>query len=207
MVHTLYYVYDPMCAWCYAFAPTFEKVKEELASNIKIVYVPGGLAPHTSEPMPQNMREKIESIWYQIEEVVGTKFNHDFWSECTPRRSTYLACQATLAAKNQGKEEEMIHAIQQAYYRRAMNPSDEETMIELAKELKLDIQLFKNTLNSEETIKNFTEKMNLRRKLNLNSFPSLAIKYKKEIYPINIKYNNPKTILEQIENITQNVYF
>lgn len=207
MVHTLYYVYDPMCSWCYAFAPTFEKVKENLSSNIKIIYVPGGLAPHTNEPMPQNMREKVESIWFDIEKVVGTKFNHDFWTKCTPKRSTYLACQATLAAKMQGKEEEMIKAIQEAYYQRAMNPSEEDTMIQLAKELNLDMELFKNNLNSEETIKNFTEKMNLRRKLQLNSFPSLAIKYKKEIYPINIKYNEPKAILEQIENITENVYF
>lgn len=207
MIHTLYYVYDPMCSWCYAFQDTFEEVKKELSSNIKIVYVPGGLAPHSSIPMNKDMQEKIESIWYEIEKVVGTKFNHDFWTNCIPKRSTYLACQATLAAKDQGKEEEMIKAIQSAYYLRAMNPSDEDTIITLAKELNLDVQKFKNELHSEDTIKNFNEKMNLRRKLHLNSFPSLAIKYKKEIYPINIKYNDPQKILNQIEDLTTNIYF
>ena len=201
MIHTLYYVYDPMCSWCYAFKETFEKVKKELNQDIKIVYVPGGLAPHDEEEMPKEMQEKIESIWYQIENVVGTKFNHDFWTKCTPKRSTYLSCQATLAAKNQEKEEAMIDAIQKAYYQRAMNPSNEDTMITLAKELELDIKKFKHDLYSEETIKNFNEKMNLRRKLHLNSFPSLAIKYKKEVYPINIKYNEPEMILKQIENL------
>ncbi len=62
MIHTLYYVYDPMCAWCYAFAPTFKEIKENLPTNVKIVYVPGGLAPHTNEPMPQDMREKNSII-------------------------------------------------------------------------------------------------------------------------------------------------
>ncbi len=207
MIHTLYYVYDPMCAWCYAFAPTFEEIKSKLSSNIKIVHVPGGLAPHSNKPMPDEMREKIETIWYDIEQRVGTKFNHEFWISCTPRRSTYLSCQATLAAKKQKKEEEMISAIQQAYYQRAMNPSDESTMIKLAEELNLDIEQFKNDLYSEETITLFNEKLNLRRKLGLNSFPSLAIKYKKEIYPINIKYNEPDYILKQIKNLTENVYF
>lgn len=207
MIHTLYYVYDPMCSWCYAFKDTFEEVKKELNSNIKIVYVPGGLAPHSNTPMSKDMQEKIESIWFEIEKVVGTKFNHDFWTNCVPKRSTYLACQATLAAKHQNKEEEMIEAIQEAYYQRAMNPSDEDTLIKLAEELNLDVQKFKNELYSEETIKNFNEKMNLRRKLHLNSFPSLAIKYKKEIYPINIKYNDPKNILKQIEDLTTNIYF
>ncbi|PLY08471.1 MAG: DsbA family protein [Arcobacter sp.] len=207
MIHTLYYVYDPMCSWCYAFAPTFEKVKIGLSSNIKIVYVPGGLALHSSEPMPQDMKEKLESIWYEIESVVGTKFNHDFWTKCTPRRSTYLACQATLAAKAQNKEEEMIKAIQSAYYQRAMNPSDEDTMVKLALELNLDIELFKKDLYSSEIINKFEEKMNLRRKLQLNSFPSLAIEYKEEIYPINIKYNEAEKILQQIKNLTTKINF
>lgn len=207
MIHTLYYVYDPMCSWCYAFAPTLEKVKAKLPSNVKIAYIPGGLAHHTKEPMPLEMREKLESIWYEIETIVGTTFNHDFWKKCIPRRSTYLACQATLAAKLQNKEEEMIDAIQNAYYQRAMNPSDEETLLQLAKELKLDVEKFKKDIYSEEIIKSFNKKMDLRRKFHLNSFPSLAIEYKNEIYPINIKYNKPEDILKHIKNLTTKIYF
>lgn len=204
---TLYYIYDPMCAWCYAFAPTFEEVKKSLPKNTKIEYVPGGLAPHSNEPMPQEMRNKIETIWYQIEEVVGIKFNHDFWTKCAPRRSTYLSCQATLAAKKQNKEEEMIRAIQEAYYQRAMNPSDEETLFQLAKELNLDEKQFKKDIYDKSIIEEFEQMMNLRRRFRLNSFPSLAVKYKKEVYPINITYNEAKKIIAQIENITENVYF
>ncbi|MGB6327931.1 MAG: DsbA family protein [Halarcobacter sp.] len=207
MIHTLYYVYDPMCSWCYAFRDTFKEVKKNLDSNIEIVYVPGGLASHNKEPMEEALRIQIQGAWKKIEEVVGTKFNYNFWTKCTPKRSTYLACQATLAAKKQEKEEEIIEAIQNAYYLNAKNPSDEETIFEVAKELDLDFKKFKNDLYSEETIQEFYEKMNLRKKLHLNSFPSLAIKYKKEIYPINIKYNNPQAILEQIKDLTTNVYF
>lgn len=207
MTHTLYYVYDPMCSWCYAFRDTFEKVKEGLASNIEILNVPGGLAPHSNEPMSEDLKKQIQDAWKRIESLVGTKFNHDFWTKCTPRRSTYLACQATIAAKNQGKEEEMIAGIQDAYYLKAMNPSDEETLVFVAKEIGLNIEKFKTDLYSELTIVKFNEKMQLRRKLNLNSFPSLAIKYKKELYPITIKFNEPKAILEQIEDLTTNVYF
>lgn len=207
MTCTLYYVYDPMCSWCYAFEKTFEQVKEKLPSNVVISYIPGGLAPHSNTPMPKDMQEKIQTIWYQIENQVGTSFNHEFWEKCTPRRSTYLACQATLAAKNQDKEEEMIKAIQNAYYQRAMNPSDEDTMIALAQELDLDVEKFKKDLNSKETITSFEELLNLRRSMRVNSFPTLLIKYKKELYPLNIEYNNPQRIIEQIENITQNIYF
>ena len=75
------------------------ELKKYLDENIKIVHVVGGLAAHCDEIMPKDMQEKIENIWYEIEDVVGTKFNHDFWKKCQPRRSTYLACQATILAR------------------------------------------------------------------------------------------------------------
>ncbi|ABB45237.1 DSBA oxidoreductase [Sulfurimonas denitrificans DSM 1251] len=207
MTHTLYYVYDPMCSWCYAFRDTFKKVKKGLPSNVEVVYVAGGLAPHSDEPMEQGFRDKIQAIWYQIEKVVGTKFNHDFWIKCTPKLSTYLACQATLAAKNQGKEEEMIEAIQTAYYLRAMNPSDEDMLLNVAKELELNIEKFKNDLYSDVTVKNFSEKMNLKIALNVRGFPSLVLQHGKNISPIAIKFNEPEAILDQIKNLTTDVNF
>lgn len=207
MIHTLYYIHDPMCSWCYAFKPTFDKLKKQLADNIKVVYVPGGLASHSKEAMPMEMRKTIQGYWYQITDQVGTKFNHEFWEKCTPRRSTYLSCQATLAAKKQKKEIEMIEGIQEAYYLKAMNPSDEKTLVKVAKNLNLDVEKFKKDLYSEEIIKEFEQARQLRSKLYLNSFPSLAIKYKKEVYPINIKYNNHEYMLNEIKNHVNNVYF
>jgi putative protein-disulfide isomerase len=54
-----------------------------------------------------------------------------------PRRSTYAACRAVIAARRQnpGYEEKMILAIQQAYYLEARNPADSHTLIELASEI------------------------------------------------------------------------
>ncbi len=207
MKKRLYYIHDPMCAWCYAFAPTFETIKQNLGEDFEVIYIPGGLAPHTTEPMPQAMREKIEGFWYQITDVVGTKFNHDFWTKCTPRRSTYLSCQATIAARLQNKEYEMIGAIQGAYYQRAMNPSDEETLITLAGELHLDVEKFTHDLSSQEVIEIFEEELNKRRKMYVNSFPTLLLQYKKELYPINIEYNQPEKMLAHIKDLSENIYF
>lgn len=69
MIYTLYYVHDPMCSWCYAFKSTLDTLKKHLDSNIKLVYVVGGLASHSDEIMPKDMQEKIEDIWYEIEKI------------------------------------------------------------------------------------------------------------------------------------------
>ncbi|MDY3201103.1 MAG: DsbA family protein [Arcobacter sp.] len=207
MVYTLYYVHDPMCSWCYAFKATLDELKKHLASNIKIVYVVGGLAKHSDEPMPKEMQEKIENIWYEIEEVTGTKFNHDFWKNCIPRRSTYLACQATILARYEDKEDEMISAIQEAYYQKALNPSDASTLISLAKQIGIDEKKFEENLKSQKIEDNLQEELNFRRSLYVKVFPSLILKYKKELYPINIKYNDYKSMLNQINDLVENSYF
>jgi putative protein-disulfide isomerase len=179
MIYTLYYVHDPMCSWCYAFKPTLDKLKENLKENIKIVNVVGGLAKHSDEIMPLDMQEKIEDIWYEIEKQVGTKFNHDFWRNCKPRRSTYLSCQATILARKENKENEMIDAIQEAYYLKAQNPSDATTLIALAKQIGMDEKKFEEDLKSQKIEDDLQEELNFRRSLYVRSFPSLVLKYKK----------------------------
>lgn len=207
MIHTLYHIHDPMCSWCYAFKPTLNELKKHLDQNIKIVHVVGGLAKHSDEIMPKDMQEKIENIWYEIEKKVGTKFNHDFWKKCQPRRSTYLACQATMLARYENKEDEMIEAIQEAYYQKALNPSDASTLINLAKEIGMDEKKFEEDLKSQKIEDDLQNELNLRRSLYVKTFPSLVLKYKKEIYPINIKYNDHEAMLKQIKNMTENTYF
>ena len=207
MKSKLYYIHDPMCSWCYAFKKDYDKLKKKLPSNIEIINIVGGLAKETNEVMPKDMQEKIESIWYEIEKLTGTKFNHDFWKLCVPRRSTYLACKAVVCAKEENKEHEMIDAIQEAYYQKAQNPSDENTLINLAINLGMDKIKFKDNLRSEKIEQLFQENLEKRRKLKVFSFPSLVLQYKKELYPINIEYNNVEKIVKQIENLSSNIYF
>ena len=207
MIYTLYYVHDPMCSWCYAFKPTLDELRKKLNSNIKIINVVGGLAKHSNEVMPKDVQEKIENIWYEIKRVVGTKFNHDFWKKCIPRRSTYLACQATILARYENKEDEMIEAIQNAYYLNAQNPSDASTLIILAKQIGMDEKKFEEDLKSQKIEDDLQNELNFRRSLHVKTFPSLILEYKKELYPINIKYNDHESMLSQIKNMTENTYF
>ena len=200
-MNTLYYVLDPMCSWCYAFEPTFKNVVKNLPSNTKVTYIHGGLAPHSNEPMPQSMQTMLQGIWKQIEQQVGIKFNHDFWTKCKPRRSTYLACQACIAARKQNKEYEMIKAIQDLYYQKASNPSDTNTLITAAKNINLDIVQFKEDLESEEIIDIFHNDLTKRKNLQVYSFPSLVLEYNDQYFPINIEYNNYKFIINQIKDI------
>ena len=190
-----------MCSWCWGFSKTWSAIKSSLSDDISIQYVMGGLAPDSNEPMTDEMRDYIQTMWRKIERSVpGTKFNYAFWTNCSPRRSTYPACRAVIAIRKQNPslEEQMINSIQHAYYIDAKNPSDDSTLIDLALKLDIDIEQFKKTLNNNETQSLLLEDISIAKQLGVHGFPSLFYKDSKEIRPLQIDYNNPRIILDQI---------
>ena len=197
----LYYIHDPMCSWCWGFAKTWSRVRSMIPNDTQITYVLGGLAPDSSEPMPESMREYVQLNWQNIaKKIPGTEFNYRFWSECSPVRSTYPSCRAVIATKNQNKELEfnMIQKIQHGYYLQAKNPSEVGALVQFAGELELNTEAFKNDLNSNETNDKLMDEISLSQSLQISGFPSLVLRTKNAIKRIHIDYNDPESIINQI---------
>lgn len=175
----LYYIADPMCSWCWGFGPVLEAVSGVLPKEIPIRYVMGGLARDSAAPMPGETRSYVQSQWRLVAKRTGAEFNWDFWKECEPRRSTYPACRAVIASGMQRPEAAggMFHAIQQAYYLEARNPSDAETLVQIAEEVGLDAGRFAGDLVSNHTDELLHEDFALRRSLHADKFPTLILEH------------------------------
>lgn len=197
----LYYVYDPMCSWCWGYKPVWQKISQQLESKIEIQYVLGGLAPDSDQPMPEEMQRQIASYWKKIEDFLGTEFNYDFWKKNTPRRSTYPSCRAVLAARKQGAEQAMLSAIQHAYYLEARNPSDNEVLLSLAANIGLDAAKFEVDFFSAELNKEFLQELEFARRIGGNSFPSLFVATEQGIVELQVDYQSAETTIDQVEQI------
>ena len=196
----LYYVHDPMCSWCWGFSSTLEALIAALPEGITFQRLLGGLAEDTDEPMDEETRAMVQGSWQRIEaNIPGIKFNFDFWEKCQPRRSTYPACRAVLAARRQGRDEDMNKAIQAAYYQQARNPSDDSTLLELAEELAMDVEQFHADLHSAQTCKNLVAEIALARALFVDSYPALVLKDGASEWRIPVDYNDHRPMLELIE--------
>lgn len=200
----LYYVHDPMCSWCWGFSRTLNTLLENLPEEIEVHRLLGGLAVDTDLPMPAAMQEQIKSNWRRIERTIsGVKFNFDFWVKNIPRRSTYPACRAVIAARQQGEEYDvqMTEAIQRAYYQQARNPSDNFILIDLAKELGLSISEFESDLNSQKVQDTLVNEINLSRELFAESFPSLVLSMGIKNFTIPLDYNNFNSMLDTVNKL------
>ena len=201
---TLYYVHDPMCSWCWGFAPALKHLLDALPEDIKVKRLLGGLAVDSDAPMPIEMQTMLQETWHRIQtKIPDTKFNFDFWTKCQPRRSTYPSCRAVIAARQQGElyDALMTTAIQKAYYQQARNPSDIDTLTELATELGLDADKFKQDIASKATQQTLEEEIELCRELHAESFPSLVLQVGTSTSGVPIDYNNTASMLKLINNL------
>lgn len=202
MEATLYYIHDPMCSWCWGFSPTWQQIRSQLPAELPVVYLLGGLAPDTDAPMPLEMQAKLQQTWHTISQRLGTRFNFDFWTLCQPRRSTYPACRAVIAAQHQDAGEAMIRAIQHAYYLDAKNPSDDTTLVELAKDLGLDSERFAQALNDPATQHELERQIGQGKMLGAQGFPSLVYQTRQDSpLLINYDYLDPEVTLAQINRL------
>lgn len=193
----LLYVMDPMCSWCWAFRGPLSEFRQR-HPELNLSLFMGGLAPDSDTPMPAPMQQKIEQIWHQIEQQTGATFNYDFWRQNTPRRSTYPACRAVICAGSMGGKaaaERMAEAIQMAYYQRALNPSDNSTLIKLADEIGLDAQHFAAQLSSEAIEQELRQQLGLVGQLGIGGFPALLLQQGQQLQPLALGY----TRLDKLE--------
>jgi putative protein-disulfide isomerase len=204
MTTTLFYVADPMCSWCWGFDPVIQAVRQRLAADVAWRPVMGGLARDSDEPMPSNMRDDIRHHWRSVAERTGACFNWDFWSACEPRRSTYPACRAVLAAARQDAGESrqmgdsMFRAVQRAYYTEARNTSLADTLVELAGEIGLDRQTFTEALRSDAVEAELQADFDQRRRLQATAFPSLVLERGSACTWIARGYTDEQTVLNRL---------
>jgi putative protein-disulfide isomerase len=190
-----------MCSWCWGFDPVLRELVSSLPEGVAVRRLLGGLAPDSDEPMPAGMREYVQGQWRLIQQrIPGTRFDFGFWDRCLPRRSTYPACRAVIAARRQGErhDEARTRAVQRAYYTEARNPSDIATLIELAGEIGVDQEDFRADLACEETDRELRREIAESRSLGIEGFPSLVVIDGGSRLPVPIDYTDPVPMLRLI---------
>ena len=190
-----------MCSWCWAFKPIWQKILTSLPQNLTVEYLLGGLAPDNDNPMSPETRKFIMDNWRRVQDTVpATEFNYEFWRLNIPKRSTFIACRAVISAKIQNPkfERAMIDEIQYAYYLKAQNPSEKIILFNLAEDIGLNVQAFKQDLNSTRVNNSLIKEIEFSRMMPINGFPSLVLSKNNTLTQIRINYINANFTINQI---------
>jgi putative protein-disulfide isomerase len=116
---TLYFVVDPMCSWCWGFAPVIEEARRRLKEAYDIHLVMGGLRTKGEMVWDTPAKRYLQKHWKKVGERTGQPFNDILFEKSDFTYDTYPACKAVVTVRELLGEDAAftyLHAIQYAFY-------------------------------------------------------------------------------------------
>ena len=74
MKTVLYYIYDPLCGWCYGFSPVIKKVGNQYKDQFQIEVISGGMVLNDRVGPLRDIAPYIRDAYKRVEEMTGVQF-------------------------------------------------------------------------------------------------------------------------------------
>ncbi|HJW80997.1 MAG TPA: DsbA family protein [Acidiferrobacterales bacterium] len=130
----LWYFADPMCSWCWGFAPVISAIRQAYADRLKVALLLGGLRPGTTEPMSAALRAEILHHWHEVHRRTGQPFAFEGAMPAGFVYDTEPPSRAVVAVAGINPEETFPYfkSVQAAFYAHRQDVTQTQTLAELA---------------------------------------------------------------------------
>ncbi len=131
----LLYVMDPMCSWCWGFAPVAEAlVKQAQAAGVELHLVMGGLRTGSGAALEPTTRRYILEHWQAVTETTGQAFRLEGALPDGFVYDTEPACRAVVTARSLAPDcaWTLVGLIQRAFYVEGRDVTQASVLVELA---------------------------------------------------------------------------
>ena len=198
---TLIYVGDPMCSWCYGFAPELSKAMDSLDETVDIQVVMGGLRPYNTQKMT-DLADFLKEHWEQVNSRSGQPFSYGVLKEnyVYDTEPPSRAC-VVVREMNPDLELGFFKALQTLFYVDNKNMNVVESYLPLVKEMGLDIEEFKQKFASEEMKAAVKADFEFAGSIGVRGFPSMVLKQGEDYVLISNGYTSAAEIVKSVERV------
>jgi len=198
---SLIYVGDPMCSWCYGFAPELSEAIGALDEIVDIQLVMGGLRPYNTQKMT-DLAAFLKEHWEEVNGRTGQPFSYAVLQE-SYAYDTEPPSRACVVVREMMPELEMnfFKALQQLFYVENKDMNVVESYLPLVKELGLDVEEFKTKFASEEMKAAVRADFDFAGSIGVRGFPSIVLKKGEEYILISNGYTSSEKIIKSVERV------
>ena len=172
----LIFVVDPMCSWCWGFAPILEILRD--SSAFKNTLVLGGLRTKGQMPWDSSSKLYLQGHWKQVAMTTGQTFNNVLFKKEHFDYDTYPSSKAVVAVRElfgMTKAFEYLHILQEAFYVHGKDITQIDSLVLLLESLDVDIKVFKTFYESDRAQVLMEHDFAKARSMGANAFPSVVI--------------------------------
>ena len=174
----LYYFADPMCSWCYGFAPVMDKLRKAFGAQFDIRLVMGGLRPgKLAEPMTPARARLMRQHWREVAKMTGQPFEDDIFKRDDFVYDTEPAAKAVIVMERLAPEHayDYYHEIQRAFYAHSQDITSPEVLANFARRFDVSATDFATAFASEATHKETWGQFTFSASLGVKGFPALVL--------------------------------
>lgn len=175
MTARLLYVMDPMCSWCWGFAPVAEAlIAQARDAGVPTRLVVGGLRSGSSA-LDSSTRKYILEHWQAVAEATGQAFRFEGAMPDGFVYDTEPACRALVTARELDAERgwALLKLIQGALYEQGLDVTRAPQLVDLAEQAGFDRERFSAAFASVETRTTTTADFAWVQDLGIAGFPTL----------------------------------
>ena len=178
MQKELIFVVDPMCSWCWGFAPVIEELRTTLGDVYRFSLVLGGLRTKGELLWDERSKEYLRGHWRQVSQRTGQPFSDELFEKESFEYDTYPACKAVITVRELfGMQNAFsyLYTIQEAFYTRAKDITDIEVLTELLGSITSEKESFRMFFESERAQLLMEHDFAKARSMGANAFPSVVV--------------------------------
>lgn len=179
MASRLLYVMDPMCSWCWGFAPVAEALAEQAAgAGVATELVVGGLR-RDQKPVDDAARARYLGYWQAVNAATGQLFDYQLGLPEGMVYDTEPACRALVAARrvDGGAAWSLLREIQAAFYTRGADVSRASVLVQLAERAGLKRAAFAEAFDSPAIYQATLDEFGWVQDLGIAGFPTLLAEH------------------------------
>jgi putative protein-disulfide isomerase len=175
-LHFIYFA-DPMCSWCYGFAPVVRTLRRRYGDILPIRVVMGGLRPGTTEPMPETARRSLVGHWDEIGELTGQPFDHGLETREGFVYDTDPAARAVVLARRTSQSEalDFLERVHGAFYAEGRDVTQPSVLADLAAEQGFDRAAFETALADEGLKQETWRDYAISQRAGATGFPTMVV--------------------------------
>jgi len=168
---------DTMCSWCYGFAPEMQVVLSSLGGEVDLLLFAGGLRPFTTEPMPPDLRAKLQGAYERIGEMTGQPFAPAWQKDEGFIYDTEPAARAVVTVRHlaPGDEYPFMGAIQRAFYAEGEDITRAEALAAHAEAFGVPRAVFQAAFGSDAMRQATLGDFKLAQQFGVDGFPTLIL--------------------------------
>jgi putative protein-disulfide isomerase len=202
MTGKIIYFGDPMCSWCYGFAPQITALIDSYSDSFDFQLVMGGLRPGGTETIGQ-IGDFLRHHWEDVFKRSGQPFSYEVLKKNDFIYDTEPPCRAVVTMRNWNPELEFqfYKSVQEAFYTKGVDTNDPETYESLVSDLDIDTNKFMDGFSSIEMKEKTREDFLFSQQLGVRGFPSTVLEYNEQLYLLANGYAESDYINGNIEKI------